>query len=263
MSDTLGRITVSPRWNYKDLIGQSFGHLTVLKRAPDGKRNPNAMGHNKTYVRWLCRCECGTESTVSSGNLLRGSAYSCGCRRRDVGRERKYADLTGLRFGKLLVRKRVKDARSGHGAWLCICDCGNFTYATTGSLRHTRKSCGCNSILPLGEAAKRGLLRQYKAQRRGHAFTLTDEEAFRLFEGNCFYCGLPPSRVIVNSHYNGRFIASGIDRMDNALGYTSENSVSCCGVCNLAKRELSVEEFLEWMERLHSFQQLRKLRNAR
>lgn len=33
-------------------------------------------------------------------------------------------DLTGERFGKLLVLRRA-DSRNGRTHWLCRCDCGN------------------------------------------------------------------------------------------------------------------------------------------
>jgi hypothetical protein len=46
---------------------------------------------------------------------------------------------------------------------------------------------------------------------------------------------------------------NGIDRADNALGYTVENSVSCCKICNIAKRDLTIEEFIFWGKRLGKF----------
>ena len=43
---------------------------------------------------------------------------------------------------------------------------------------------------------------------------------------------------------------SGIDRIDNAAGYTEGNVVACCRICNRAKETLSVQEFAEWASRL-------------
>jgi hypothetical protein len=59
---------------FKDLTGQVFGRLTVLKYA--GKR-----GTNK---RWLCRCECGEHAEACGSNLTRGLSRSCGCLRREL-----------------------------------------------------------------------------------------------------------------------------------------------------------------------------------
>lgn len=53
-----------------DLTGQRFGRLTVVEccgRSKDGQ---------KVY---LCRCDCGTEKKVRSGNLRNGNTQSCGC----------------------------------------------------------------------------------------------------------------------------------------------------------------------------------------
>ena len=57
----------------------------------------------------------------------------------------KLIDLTGQRFGRLVVLKRgiATDGR-GEAFWLCQCDCGNITTVSGYKLRsgHTR-SCGC------------------------------------------------------------------------------------------------------------------------
>ena len=55
-----------------DLSGMKFGRLTVIK--PNGK----IRGH----VAWLCKCDCGNETTVESSELLRknrSGTKSCGC----------------------------------------------------------------------------------------------------------------------------------------------------------------------------------------
>jgi hypothetical protein len=65
---------------FKDLTDRRFGKLTVLLRDP----------HKTKYSRpqWLCRCDCGAELSVWSASLLSGNTKSCGCRRRDVGKEK-------------------------------------------------------------------------------------------------------------------------------------------------------------------------------
>ena len=44
-----------------DLMGRTFGRLTVIKRAENDKWQK---------ARWLCKCECGTEKIIL-GNSLR------------------------------------------------------------------------------------------------------------------------------------------------------------------------------------------------
>lgn len=55
----------------------------------------------------------------------------------------KFIDLTGMRFGRLVVLKRSPDAGKG-AKWICRCDCGNTTAVYTAKLKngHTQ-SCGC------------------------------------------------------------------------------------------------------------------------
>ncbi len=54
-------------------------------------------------------------------------------------------DLTGQRFGRLIVIKELprKTALRKTPLWLCQCDCGNTCEAYSDSLRGGKKSCGC------------------------------------------------------------------------------------------------------------------------
>ena len=54
----------------KDLTGQKYGRLTVLERAEKTKGGK---------ICWLCRCDCGNERIIESGNLVSGASKSCGC----------------------------------------------------------------------------------------------------------------------------------------------------------------------------------------
>ena len=52
-------------------------------------------------------------------------------------------DLTGQKFGRLIVVKRVQNIGT-RTAWLCKCQCGNERIATSGNLRQgNTTSCGC------------------------------------------------------------------------------------------------------------------------
>ena len=56
----------------------------------------------------------------------------------------KLRDLTGQRFGKLIVIERRGSNKRGRALWLCKCDCGNTTIAESGHLTNGyTKSCGC------------------------------------------------------------------------------------------------------------------------
>ena len=63
----------------RDLSGQKFGRLTVIKR-----HGINKQGH----VQWLCQCDCGKTTIVDGTKLTSNWTKSCGCLRNDLTRER-------------------------------------------------------------------------------------------------------------------------------------------------------------------------------
>lgn len=58
----------------KNLIGQRFGRLMVVKRA-------SSVG---SEAAWECVCDCGNIAIGRSYNLRKGLKTSCGCRLREV-----------------------------------------------------------------------------------------------------------------------------------------------------------------------------------
>lgn len=65
---------------FKDLTGQTFGNLYVVRRSNDIKGR----------VAFLCECKCGNEVTVTSRSLLSGNTRSCGCLHKQQLSERNY-----------------------------------------------------------------------------------------------------------------------------------------------------------------------------
>jgi hypothetical protein len=63
-------------WNFKDLTGQKFGRLIVIKR---GENYVSPKGYITS--RWWCQCDCGNPELVlvSRNNLKNGATKSCGC----------------------------------------------------------------------------------------------------------------------------------------------------------------------------------------
>ena len=59
---------------------------------------------------------------------------------------RKKIDISGNRFGKLIVKGLSSEKIYGNkqAIWECVCDCGTICHIDSYSLRHgLRKSCGC------------------------------------------------------------------------------------------------------------------------
>ena len=64
-------------------------------------------------------------------------------------------NLTGQRFGKLIVLERVKNASDGHAKWKCQCDCGNIIMVNSNVLKKGNTiSCGCWRREKASEKAK-------------------------------------------------------------------------------------------------------------
>jgi 5-methylcytosine-specific restriction endonuclease McrA len=172
-------------------------------------------------------------------------------------------DLTGKQYGRLTVIGRVTVLPRKDGVWWsCQCECGQSVDVHGQRLRIGQtQSCGClyesreNHKKAPGHAARTVKLCDYKhgAKRRGLEWSLTDEEVYSLFGGDCHYCGAPPSMVKNIKRLNGSFVWNGIDRLDNKCGYTTKNAVSCCYDCNQAKKDKPLAEFESWLDRIASF----------
>lgn len=56
----------------------------------------------------------------------------------------KYIDLTGQKFGRWTVIKKVENLKSNDAKWLCKCECGTIREVLGKNLRNGRSSsCGC------------------------------------------------------------------------------------------------------------------------
>lgn len=169
-------------------------------------------------------------------------------------------NLVGERFGRLVVIAKTASYKGMR--WVCQCDCGKTCVTTGSSLRcGKKKSCNClrsetcrerakinsyNKTFKGDEGSFNQLYAVYKwaAAKREFSFELTKEKFRELTSGDCTYCGVSPKQVYVPAKSKIPYVYNGVDRKVNSVGYTVENCVSCCGVCNDMKRTRSVEDFL-------------------
>ena len=106
-------------------------------------------------------------------------------------------DITGKKFGRLMVIKPTKRRRQRTVVWKCSCNCGNIVFVKGTSLRNgDTKSCGCLRI----EKAKlnKGVLRGGKnivGQRFGLLLVLRDTEK-RSFNNIVWECLCDCGRII-------------------------------------------------------------------
>lgn len=194
-------------------------------------------------------------------------------------------NIIGQKFGRLKVesieeskyyttkkgykkeRKRVK----------VLCNCGTVKIVDINNLKNgNTKSCGCLKEEILPEARKKGhknrevdhspIKRQfrnykYTASKKGYIFNINFDTFLELVKQNCSYCGITPNLKVTNETKSKSEQINGIDRLDPELGYVEGNIVSCCSDCNYAKRRMSVDRFLEFINRVYNHQQKIKENN--
>lgn len=122
-------------WNGLDLVGKQFGRLLVVEK------------YGKTLsgmTLWLCECVCGNRLKVQTGNLTSGHTKSCGCYSKEVTSRSHLKDLTGKRFGRVLVVERYNKINPREVWWSCKCNCGKeFVTTRKRLLNGQTQSCGC------------------------------------------------------------------------------------------------------------------------
>jgi hypothetical protein len=135
----------------ENLIGKKFGRLTVVEQAKSEKYG----------TVWNCLCACGKAvNGVRTGTLhSRAAAISCGCLKSELVSARSFVDLTGQRFGRLVVLSCSGRNDVQQALWELRCDCGNTVSGmTTDRLRgHHTRSCGClqrEAVAATGRACK-------------------------------------------------------------------------------------------------------------
>ena len=88
------------------------------------------------------------------------------------------------------------------------------------------------------------------AKRRNKKFELSFNSFLSIIKKKCFYCGSSPQLKIYSERKTKESFVNGIDRSDSSIGYIETNVVSCCKVCNYAKRTMSVDQFRSWFQRV-------------
>ncbi len=191
--------------------------------------------------------------------------------------------LVGKRFGMLHVEKCLEESQgdlNDRGLFLCVCDCGKTKEVSGKCLQQKRgtRSCGClMSIVKTGANYKLRIdgesviiNKQYhihinNALDRG-CKPLLKEDWLNIVKNPCHYCGEIDTRTVPScytSHIRYRnfteeelskYIAkiNGIDRVDNSIDYSLENSVSCCKQCNIMKLTYSQEDFFNKIQLIYN-----------
>lgn len=163
-------------------------------------------------------------------------------------------DLTGHRFGKLLVAKQIK-------RWCyCNCDCGS-PFGTYASQLRIQRSCGCVPRGTGGGTHKessvhgRGSIRyelwrgaKQRAREKGLPFSIQVQGI--TIQERCPVLGIP-----LEPNFGGKTGAPGspsLDRFDPPMGYVPGNTVVISQRANALKSDATVDEFtrlVQWVEK--------------
>lgn len=223
----------------QDLIGKRFGNLVVIDK----------IGSKNRRIHWKCQCDCGKYSEVSTTNLKRGNSTRCsnGCH---LIKRYNFKDLSGKRFGKLLVKRKSETKTKTRGVrWVCECDCGKTKELPSNSLTSgNTKSCGCSQYKMLGNIIPTSYINAVKqnAVKRDIEFEVSIEYLESIFTGECVLSG---KKIKFNeSGYqkdNKKRGNASLDRLDSKIGYIEGNVQWLDKDVNKMKNNKTDKEFID------------------
>lgn len=209
-----------------DLTGQRFGRLVVTGRVgdqvtPSGKRQP----------MWHCVCDCGNEKDVRGASLKAGLTKSCGCWSSEV-HSHLHDNLRCIDEDGNVIKKRCSRCKQ-------FKDVSDFykDKRSVDGLHYICKDCESYSVEGRYNTYIQG------AKARNMLFALSKKEFEEITSKPCFYCG----------EYSGEYLGykySGVDRIDSTAGYTFDNVIPCCTMCNKMKLDYNVEQWFEKMKQI-------------
>jgi len=224
--------------NFRDITGQVYNGLSVIRLIGKNK-------HGQTL--WEVRCYCGTLFSVVKCSLVSGNTKSCGCLRKSRPNPR-FKDLTGMRFGRLIVIARAPGLKRKNALWLCECDCGMQIIANGADLRvGDTKSCGClQKDWVLKKNTKHGLSHTPEASILNGIIqrcTNPNNTSYKDYGGRGI--GIEDLRWFSLEYFvedMGRRPdgSLSIERLDNNRGYFKENCIWADDTTQIRNRRISI-----------------------
>lgn len=223
------------------------GTFEIIRRFKDEKN---------VYKATIKCVKCGTEQTILATHINRCKCKHCSI----ISTEQSHiGEIIGC--FKLLEF----DHRNGNTLYYkveCIV-CGKISIKSLRTM-WSRKSSGCENCkgrgkVPTLEAPINAYYHNYKkkADERGLEFNLTKEEFTNLIFKDCVYCGSKPIEgTSIDRKHNKTgipFKINGIDRVDSSKGYSINNCVPCCGICNKMKLDHSLENFKSHISKIYQY----------
>ena len=200
--------------NKESKIGKRIGRLVVVEKTEERYRKGKCC-----ETLWRCKCDCGGEKLVRTGQITREEVTSCGCR--GTGKERDDS-IIGEKIGVLKVISFSHRGKTREQYYNCECQCGSIVKIRREKIKKYKgcDACRWNDMGDLTGGYWGRVLTNAKI--RNLEVTVTQEEAWEQFlkqEGKCALSGLD---LILSRVHTGGNTAS-LDRIDNCNGYTKDN----------------------------------------
>lgn len=120
----------------------------------------------------------------------------------------KFNDLTGMKFGRLMVIKKMPNNANNKVVWLCKCDCGKEA-VVIGSRLHTGKTKSCGCLISESTIAR----------STKHGYRVTHSQLYATRLNMIDRCTNPNNKTY--SYYGGRGIGVCQEWLDKETGVAS------------------------------------------
>lgn len=227
-----------------EMNGRVFGMLTVLDFDRQSGKN----------VYWTCECSCGILKAMDGQYLRNAANPSCGCQR-VLNQFKVKEDIHSIPGHRRCCACKVHKPLNSDSFYTDIGKVGGLSYCCIECNSSKQKRRYSNNPYATWKNKDKEVRlqvgREYRNTPKGRAifvrksYRKVDEYKGRLSDLTvefvhaeilkpCTYCG------------DDNFMNMGLDRLDNNLGHTMDNSIPCCDECNVARsNHFTYEEMME------------------
>ena len=245
----------------EDLTGAKINKLLVLT----GIQLPKNKG-KYAFLSYLCQCDCGEIKEISIYQLKK-NIQSCGCAK--IISNLSTQIKSGDKFGRLTVIGFDLSKQQ----WEYKCDCGASFFSNGKLVRNgNTKSCGClnkekqkeRAISLINSRSDPNPIKVIATKVYGINYAdgnLDFDTFFNLSQLPCHYCDASKTNTRTKTPSQHSYLSklskeeltfryNGLDRIDSNLPHNIDNCVPSCYICNHAKSDMTMENFLSYLQKL-------------
>lgn len=236
----------------QELVRDQFKIIGRFRKSITENSHGNRDHHYIYYVKMQC-IKCGAIIYRSETNYKKFDCRNC----KKIQTVQKYVGVKSDRF-EILAFDHREDGKNQYFFKVRCLNCGReMIRSYSGIFNNRNKIRGCTFCADKKirsrdpEAPFHVYEGDYKgsAAKRNLNYDLTSEQFKKLVTQNCYYCGAEP-QLYKQYTYTEAYM-NGIDRVDSSKGYTLDNCVSCCKLCNQMKMEKPQSVFLNQIKNIY------------